>query len=71
MTITTWQDAKQAGLTQDALQGLCNYDIALEERIKARLRIKHPTATDRQIDNWASSAIRRKMQQEHWGYSAY
>jgi len=69
--IQTWQDAKKEGLTQDALQQLCDYDLALKDRIVLRLREKHPQASERQIESWAWGALRRKMQQEHWGHSVY
>lgn len=68
--IKSWKEAKDAGLTQEALQELCDYDIALEERIKVSLKSKHPGASEKQINAWAAGAIRRKMQKEHWGYSS-
>jgi len=69
MAIKTWQDAKNKSLTQKALQELCAYDLKLEETIKSRLRVKHPNASERQINNWAYNAIEAKMQREHWGYA--
>jgi len=67
--IKSWKEARDAGMTKEALQELCNYDLALEERIKISLKIKHPGASEKQINAWAAGAIRRKMQKEHWGYS--
>lgn len=67
--IKNWKEARDAGLTQEALQELCDYDLALEERIKVRLRSKHLGASEKQINAWAAGAIRRKMQREHWGWS--
>ena len=67
--ITSWKEAKDARLTQEALQELCDYDLALEEKIKVSLKKKHPGASEKQINAWAASVIRRKMQKEHWGWS--
>ena len=69
--ITTWQEAKKAGLNQDTLQELCDHDLALKDRITQRLREKHPDATEKQIDTWAWGALRRKFQREHWGFAPY
>lgn len=67
--ITAWQEAREAGMTKDALQELCDYDLALQEKIKGSLRRKHPNASTKQIDAWAASCMRRKYQQEHWSWS--
>lgn len=71
MAIQTWQDAKQKGLTQQTLQELCDYDLALEDRIAKQLRIKYPQTSEKQISNWAHNAILRKMRREHWGFCPY
>jgi len=67
--IKTWDEAKAKDLTQEALQELCDYDLAFKEKIKCNLRRKHPTASEKQLEAWANGALRRKMQQEMWGWS--
>lgn len=69
MEITTWRQAKDAGLTQESLQQLCDYDTQLAQRIEASLRKKHPNASDKQIACWVNNCMHRKFQREHWGYS--
>ena len=71
MRITTWQQAKDTGLTRSAIQELCDNDLALVEEIKVKLKKKHPRASEKQVECWAEGCLKKKMQREHWGFSAF